>query len=183
MKHLRIFSSLFVALLLAGPVASSQAAVDLDNPAVELPRDQYPAAVERLMREGKFTRAREYIDEGLEKNPQSAQLRFQKCVLFEKMGEELKAKEELEAFVKTYPEIPEAYNNLARLVTKSGDLARAEELLNRAIALRPNYVIARENLANLEITRAIRNLRIAARGGSRSAANRLSELENLMKNN
>ncbi len=181
MRPIRFIPFLFScgALLLATPVTF--AATDLDNPALELQAEQYPSAVERLMREGKYDRALEYIEDGLIKNPLSAQLKFLKCVLFERTGQELKAKEELEAFIKTYPEIPEAYNNLARIITKTGDLDRAEDLLNRAIALRPNYVTARENLGNIELTRAIRNFRIAARGGSRTAKARLHELEQLVK--
>ncbi len=179
MRPIRFIALLFSSFLLLSP--ATFAATDLDNPAMELRAEQYPSAVERLMREGKYDRALDYIEEGLIKNPLSAQLKFLKCVIFERTGQELKAKEELESFIKTYPEIPEAYNNLARLVTKTGDLDRAEELLNRAIALRPNYVTARENLGNIELTRAVRNFRIAARGGSRTAKARLHELEAMLK--
>lgn len=176
------FSASVLALFLAGGIPFyAHGAVDLDNPAVELTAEQYPAAVERLILEKNFEKALSYIEEGLEKNPLSAQLRFQKCVLFERSGQDDLAKEELEAFIKTYPEIPEAYNNLARIVTKAGDFDRAQELLERAVALRPGYATARENLGSLYLTRALSNLKIAARNGSRSAAKRATALESVLK--
>lgn len=178
----RPFLTLFSALVLASVlVPTTYAAVDLDNPSVKLAPDQIPSAVERLIREKKFDTALEYINEGLEQNPISAQLKFQKSVLYEAEGRLDLAQKELESFIKTFPEIPEAYNNLARYASNRGDYKRAEELLTQALALRPGYTTARENLANVYLAEAAQALKTAAKGGSRSAARRLSALEDLLK--
>ena len=177
-RFLSWFSALaFSAILLP----TSFAAVDLDNPAVELTPEQYPAAVERLIREKQFDTALKYIDEGLTRNPISAQLKFQKSVLFEAQGRTDLAEKELESFIKTFPEIPEAYNNLARYATNRGDFKRAEQLLSEALALRPSYTTARENLANLYLAQAVQSFKIASKNGSRTASRRLSALQELLK--
>lgn len=178
----RPFLILFSALVLVSAlVPTTYAAVDLDNPSVKLAPDQIPSAVERLIREKKFDTALEYINEGLEQNPISAQLKFQKSVLYEAEGRLDLAQKELESFIKTFPEIPEAYNNLARYASNRSDYKRAEELLTQALALRPGYTTARENLANVYLAEAAQALKTAAKGGSRSAARRLSALEDLLK--
>ena len=106
-------------------VPTTHAAVDLDNPSVKLAPDQIPSAVERLIREKKFDMALEYINEGLAQNPISAQLKFQKSVLYEAEGRPDLAQQELESFIKTFPEVPEAYNNLARYASNRGDYKMA----------------------------------------------------------
>lgn len=162
-------------------VPTTRAAVDLDNPSVKLAPDQIPSAVERLIREKKFDMALEYINEGLAQNPISAQLKFQKSVLYEAEGRPDLAQQELESFIKTFPEVPEAYNNLARYASNRGEYKRAEELLTQALALRPSYTTARENLANVYLAEAAQALKVAAKGGSRSAVRRLTALEELLK--
>ena len=162
-------------------VPTTYAAVDLDNPSVKLSPDQIPSAVERLIREKKFDMALEYINEGLAQNPISAQLKFQKSVLYEAEGRPDLAQQELESFIKTFPEVPEAYNNLARYASNRGEYKRAEELLTQALALRPSYTTARENLANVYLAEAAQALKVAAKGGSRSAVRRLTALEELLK--
>jgi len=160
---------------------TSYAATDLDNPSVKLTPEQIPSAVERLIREKKFDTALKYIDEGLTQNPISAQLKFQKSVLYEAQGRFDLAQKELENFIKTFPEIPEAYNNLARYASDRGEYKRAEELLERALALRPSYTTARENLANVYLAQSVQAFKAAAKGGSRSAARRVAALQEILK--
>ena len=56
--------------------------------------------------------------------------------------------------IRTYPEIPEPYNNLAGIYSREGNLTRAEELLVKALALRPNFALAHMNLGNLYLAKA-----------------------------
>ena len=101
-----------------------------------------------------YQKALNLIAEGLKANPHSAQLRFQRCVVYERMGDRQKAKDGFERMIRTYPEIPEPYNNLAGIYSREGNLTRAEELLVKALALRPNFALAHMNLGNLYLAKA-----------------------------
>ena len=69
-------------------------------------------------------------------------------------GDRQKAKDGFERMIRTYPEIPEPYNNLAGIYSREGNLTRAEELLVKALALRPNFALAHMNLGNLYLAKA-----------------------------
>lgn len=137
-----------------GADAASIKAYDPDNPGRIVPVAEYPDLVDKLIARKNFDLAQTVISEGLKANPLSAQLRFQRCVLFERMGQTEKARELLEDFITRYPEIPEPYNNLAAIYSSIGNLDRAEELLKRCLALKPNFALAHANLGNLYLARA-----------------------------
>lgn len=144
-------------ILSAGPAPAadsrfSQSITDL--PITSLRQDQYSDAIDAYAAKGQFQKALDVADLGLMKNPKSAQLKFQRCVILEKMGHTEEAKAELERFIRLYPEIPEGYNNLAALLSRDGDLDTAETYLKRAIAFRPKFRQAHVNLGNLYLARA-----------------------------
>ena len=130
----------------------SQSITDL--PITSLRQDQYSDAIDAYAAKGQFQKALDVADLGLRKNPKSAQLKFQRCVVLEKMGHTEEAKAELERFIRLYPEIPEGYNNLAALLSREGDLDTAETYLKRALAFRPKFRQAHVNLGNLYLARA-----------------------------
>ncbi len=152
------------ALLLAALPAQS-ALVDPDAPSVLLSDTQVPGVVDKLIGRGDYQAALKLIAEGLKSNPHSAQLRFQRCVVYERMGDREKAKQDFEHFIRIYPEIPEAYNNLAGIYSREGNLVRAEELLVKAVALRPGFALAHTNLGNLYLAKAKNAYNTAIRTG------------------
>ncbi len=152
-----IRSMLAAAACAAALAASTPALADLvdpDAPAVLLNNAQVPAVVDKLIGRADYQKALNLIAEGLKANPHSAQLRFQRCVVYERMGDRQKAKDGFERMIRTYPEIPEPYNNLAGIYSREGNLTRAEELLVKALALRPNFALAHMNLGNLYLAKA-----------------------------
>lgn len=116
--------------------------------------EQFSDVVDAFVAKGQYAKALEAVDVGLRKNPKSVQLKFQRCVVLEQMGNYEGAQKELERLKRTYPEIPEIYNNLAVLQSRNGDLNNAEENLKRALAIRPKFRQAYVNLGNLYLARA-----------------------------
>lgn len=164
------------AAMLAVALPSSAALVDPDAPAVLLNNAQVPAVVDKLIGRRDYQAALELIAEGLKANPHSAELRFQRCVTYERMGDRERAKNTLEQFIRTYPEIPEPYNNLAGIYSREGNLTRAEELLIKAVALRPDFVLAHANLGNLYLAKAKNAYNTAIKtGGDKQKFNALIE--------
>lgn len=163
----------------AGPIG----AVDPDDPSRIVPINEYPAMVEKFMAKRDWRRAQEFIDKGLAINPLSVQLRFQRCVLLEARGDKEGARKELEGFIGRYPEIPEPYNNLAAIYSSMGNLDRAEELLKRSLALRPNFALAHTNLGNLYLARARNSFLNAQQYGARTPAvqAKIESLDRLLK--
>ena len=142
------------ALVAAATLPACAARVDPDAPSVLLNNGQVPGVGDKLINRGDYNDALKLIAEGLKSIPLSAQLRFQRCVVYERMGDRDKAINGFEQFIRTYPEIPEAYNNLAGLYSRNGNLVRAEELLVKAVALRPGFAVAHMNLGNLYLAKA-----------------------------
>ena len=158
------FAALACAALFVLPAAHAEL-VDPDAPAVLLNNSQVPAVMDKLIARRDYQGALRLIDEGLAANPHSAELRFQRCVTYERMGDRQKAIGAYEQFIRTYPEIPEAYNNLAGLYSREGNLERAQELLIKALALRPDFALAHTNLGNLYLAKAKNAYNSAIRTG------------------
>ena len=53
-----------------------------------------------------------------------------------------------------YPEIPDPYNNLARLEASEGRLEDAIRLLQRALLINPDFALARKNLGDIYLALA-----------------------------
>ena len=181
----RAFSALVLGLTLAAgsAMALPEIIYDPDDPSRQLASNEYPAVIDKLIRRRDFARAERMLEIGLRENPLSAQMRFQRCVLFERSDRLEEARGCLEAFIKRYPEIPEPYNNLAALYSGEGRLDRAEELLKRALALKPDFAMAYANLGNLYLARA-KNAYVnslAHRPGDERTQQKLRRLEPLLK--
>jgi Flp pilus assembly protein TadD len=79
------------ALVAAATLPACAALVDPDAPSVLLDNGQVPGVVDKLINRGDYNDALKLIAEGLKSNPHSAQLRFQRCVVYERMGDRDKA--------------------------------------------------------------------------------------------
>lgn len=151
--HYKFLAAAF-AIGFALASGTSHAAFDPENPAAIIAPGEYPGIVDSFIARAEFAQALHYAQEGLTKNPMSAQLKFQRCVALEKLGRNEEAIGGLRELISLYPEIPEPYNNLAVLVAKTGNVDEAESLLKKALALRPKFALAYKNLGDVYLARA-----------------------------
>ena len=181
---LRFVRPMLAAAAYAGLLAGTVLAypVDPDQPAVILNNAEVPGVVDKLIVRRDYSGALRLIDEGLKANPHAAQLRFQRCVTYERMSDRAGAQRCLEQFILTYPEIPEPYNNLAGTYSRDGRLDEAEQLLVKAIALRPDFSLAHANLGNLYLARAKNAYKsaISTGGGNQTLKAKVEAIDNLL---
>ncbi len=114
----------------------------------------FPDKVEQLFRSGNNAAALELTELGLKKNPKSLQLRFMRANALERLGRTQEARQSLTDMIAQYPEIPDPYNNLARLEAAEGRLEEAVRLLHRALLINPDFALARKNLGDVYLALA-----------------------------
>src|SRR5256712_10024672 len=107
------------------------------------------AEVARLMREGQYAPARAKLDSVLATDAKNPQARFLKGVVQTDEAETEAAIATFQALTEDYPELPEPYNNLAVIWAQQGDYDKARKALEVALASRPDYAIAHENLGDI----------------------------------
>ena len=128
----RLLAWFCAGLLLAAPAAADDA-----------------PAVSRLMEAGRYAEAMAAADAGLERQPGDARLRFAKGILLARQGQSGPAIAMLEKLTADFPGLPEPYNNLAALYAAQGDFRQAQLALEKAVQLKPDYLIAYENLGDV----------------------------------
>jgi Flp pilus assembly protein TadD len=149
---LRVLAFAAVVLSGGGSVASAQIA----SPAQSVPA---PASnrieltelqqVQKLISEDRLRPALARADAHLERNPRDAQMRFVRGVILTELKEPAAARDVFERLTEDFPELPEPYNNLAVIHAAEGQLERARTLLESALAARPDYATAYENLGDV----------------------------------
>tara|TARA_B110000037_G_scaffold207594_1_gene254737 strand:- start:16 stop:663 length:648 start_codon:yes stop_codon:yes gene_type:complete len=72
-------------------------------------------------------------------------------VIFQKLGENQKAKECFEKAIEINPHYANAYNNLGTIFKELGENQKAKECFEKAIEINPGYVNAHDNLSTLYI--------------------------------
>lgn len=122
-----------------------------------------PNKIETLLNQNQLNDALALADAGLRQNDKNLRIRFIRTVVLERLGREEEATKELRRIIGEFPEVPEPYNNLAVLLAKKGELNEAETLLNKVLTIAPNFAIARKNLGDLYITKALNNYEEAAK--------------------
>ena len=176
-----VTAALSASILFAAPAEA--VIVDPDEPSKIVAADQYPALVDKLIARGDYAEALSVIDYALAKNPLSVQLRFQRCVAYEKKGDTARAVKLYEDFITRYPEIPEPYNNLAAILAAQGNLDRAQSLVERSLALRPSFALAYDNLGQIYLAKA-RNAfdsALANAPGNRTIEKKLRAIDAILK--
>ena len=146
----RLITALFVTFALS----SAQAATQMEELAQRMHPSDFPAQVEKLLKDDNPAQALELADLGLKKNDKSAQLHFMKAVSLERLGRTEEAVKVLRHLIGSYPEIPEPYNNLAVIEAGLGRLEDAVDLLNRALTINPDFALARKNLGDVYLALA-----------------------------
>ncbi len=107
------------------------------------------AEVARLIREGQFAPARVKLDSVLATDAKNPQARFLKGMVQTDEAETDAAIATFQALTEDYPELPEPYNNLAVIWAQRGEYDKARNALEVALATRPDYAIAHENLGDI----------------------------------
>ena len=107
------------------------------------------AEASRMIRDGEYAAATVKIDGVLATEPRNPQARFLKGVLQTDQGNADAAIAIFQGLTEDYPELPEPYNNLAVIWAKQGQYEKARRALEVALASRPDYAIAHENLGDI----------------------------------
>lgn len=147
----RSFALAGAALLLGAGV---QAQISPPAQSVPAPADERIELTElqqvrKLMAAGQATQALARADAHLAKNPRDAQMRFVRGVILSELKDTGNAREVFERLTEEFPELPEPYNNLAVIYAGQGQLDRARTLLETALAVRPDYATALQNLGDI----------------------------------
>jgi tetratricopeptide (TPR) repeat protein len=117
--------------------------------------------VSQLSAAGKKSQALALAEKELEKNEKNVQLKFMRGVLLNDLNRKDEAKKVFETLIREYPEIAEPYNNLAVMYAADGNLGRARELLEEALANNPKSLITLSNLGDIYLALARAQYRAA----------------------
>ena len=126
-------------------------------------KNAIPTHIEKLTKERKFADAIKAIDAALVKSPRNVQLRFLKARLQIELRDQVSAKNTWIEITQQFPELPEPYNNLAALSANQGKWIEARDYLELALKLRPDYVTAQGNLAEVYLRLSEMNYQSASK--------------------
>jgi Tfp pilus assembly protein PilF len=155
--HCKIHAAALCAALAAALVAGSASAQTPPPPpasATVVPQ-RTPgltpelAEASRMMREGEYAAATAKIDAVLATDAKNPQARFLKGVVQTDQSNTEAAIATFQGLTEDYPELPAPYNNLAEIWAKQGQYEKARRALELALASRPDYAIAHENLGDI----------------------------------
>ena len=110
--------------------------------------------IETLMRQGKRNEAAEINAQILKANPEDNDAKGLEASLLLDRGDVNKALQELQGVVTRAPDNPVARFNLGRAHAALGQDEQARQMYQKAIELRPDYVMARLALAQLQVRRS-----------------------------
>jgi Flp pilus assembly protein TadD len=166
-----------------GPFAQQSSPVQsVPAPAGQIIEPSELQQVQKLMGAGLTKQALARADAHLAKNPRDAQMRFVRGVILSELKDADGAREVFERLTEDFPELPEPYNNLAVLYAAQGRLDRARTLLETALAVRPDYATAQENLGDIYLQMSADAYQRAARlqPANRNVDNKLAMTRELL---
>lgn len=105
--------------------------------------------IQGIAARGDWETALEKLDKRIEANPNDVEARFLMGLLQMERGNPYAAREIFAEITRLFPQLPEAYNNLAIIYAQQGQYELARESLLQAIANKPDYSNARANLGDL----------------------------------
>lgn len=186
-------SSRAVVAILLGTTMLSNVAWSQSSPAMSgtspTPRATSPMVAPEITRTielielKRFGEAKLAISKALESKPRDPQWRFLDGLVLAETGQDRPAIDVFEAIAEEFPELAEPYNNLAVLYLRCNEPQRARQALERAIANRPGYALAYENLGDLHASLALEAYEkgLGARGTSPFLSAKRSHLRSLPK--
>lgn len=169
-------AALLAAALLPASAQQPLPAQSVPAPASDFVEPTELQRVQKLMAAGQWKPALERADAHLASNPRDAQMRFVRGVILSELQDTAGARAVFERLTEDYPELPEPYNNLAVLYASQGQLQRARTLVEAALAIRPDYATALENLGDIYLQMSVDAYQRAARlqPGNRNLGNKLT---------
>ncbi|ETD69199.1 hypothetical protein V757_09360 [Pelistega indica] len=148
--------------------------------------DQATTRINSLLTAGKFDSA--LIEIAKLKKPQgnitqptvNVQLLFLEARAYAGKGDIQKAMSIYRDMTSKYPELAEPWNNMAAIQINIGSLEEALESLKMAIAIRPNYPIANQNIGLIYTALAKQSFETAARQGIKGASIRAQQAQKII---
>ncbi len=133
----------------------------------ELKRAQALLEAARIKRQAKeFEPALVDTEAALLLFPRDLPARYLRAILLADLGRNKEAQASFEALTQDFPELPEPHNNLAVQQAAQGQLDAAKQSLLRALAIFPDYVVARENLGDVYLRLAQAAYQLAVQSAS-----------------
>jgi tetratricopeptide (TPR) repeat protein len=111
-------------------------------------------SIMQLIEKGEKEKAAQQIDQYLKTNPNDPQVIFIKGALNADLKNYNEAIKAFTYLTEKHPTLPEPFNNLAMIYIDLGDYDKAQKLLESAIKINPNYIVAFANLGDLYSKRA-----------------------------
>ena len=105
--------------------------------------------VQRMVRNLQWSQAQQAAQTHLQTHPNDPQMRLLLSQIQFGQADIAAAQNTLQQLTQDYPELPEPHNNLAALYAAQGRLDMALLSLKTAIAARPDYTVALENLGDV----------------------------------
>lgn len=105
--------------------------------------------VQRMMRNLQWSQAQQAAQAHLTIHPNDPQMRLLLSHIQGGQGDSAAAQATLQQLTQDYPELPEPHNNLAALYAAQGRMDMALLSLKAALAARPDYTLALENLGDV----------------------------------
>ena len=102
-----------------------------------------------LIAKGQFEQALGLLDRHLKSAPQDAEARFKRGLVLVKLNRNDDAAAAFASLTRDFPELPQAYNNLAVVYAQQGEYDKARQALEASLAAQPSYALAHENLGNI----------------------------------
>jgi tetratricopeptide (TPR) repeat protein len=102
---------------------------------------------------GRFKEAAAALERTIAINPRYGVARFKLALAYVRLNRSELAERQLQAVLDDEPDNFRAWHNMAAIAYTRGDLARAEELERRAVAIEPDYVEALNTLGAIAIVR------------------------------
>jgi len=110
--------------------------------------------IDNLVSQNKNVQALNLIDQKLIKKNNNLELLHLKALLLQRLNKINSAIKNYQLIIKLYPDFPDAYNNLAGIFAKQGNLDLAKNLLEKGMNTNKSYALLHKNIKNIYLEMA-----------------------------
>jgi len=115
---------------------------------------QISPEIQKLIEQGYYTQALTKIDQNLISTQNDSELLYLKAQAQYKSGRVLQAIKTYQSIIRLSPLFPDAYNNLAGIYAKQGDLQLAKETLEKGMNTNKSYALLHNNINSIYLEMA-----------------------------